>query len=437
MQNTYKYTLALAAALPLLAANRGSEVTFYRDVLPVVQKNCQNCHRPGEAAPMSFLTYKDTRPWAKAMKEAVLKKKMPPWFADPHVGTFVNDRSMPQADIDTIVKWADTGATEGDTKQAPAPLTFAEGWAIGKPDAVFELPESFTVPASGTIEYTYFIVPTGFTEDKWVKMAEARPGDRTVVHHIIAFIREPGSKWMRDYPVNKAFVPQKSNRGGGEGGGGGLFLAGYAPGAPPVQLRPGQAALVKAGSDVVFQMHYTTSGKQAIDRSRVGLVFATEPVKQRVLTLGAQNNKFVIPPNNASFAVDGAMTLHADAELVNLFPHMHLRGKSMEMRAVYPDGKKEKLLWVPGYDFSWQLWYEVPAGKMLPAGTRIEATGTFDNSANNKHNPDPNVEVRWGDQSWEEMMIGFFNVAIDVNMNPQDLVKPKKQAPPSSGAGAE
>jgi hypothetical protein len=426
----------VAASVAFAAGKADSQPTFYKDVLPVLQKNCQECHRPGEAAPMSFLTYKDARPWAKAMREAVLKKRMPPWFADPHVGKFTNDRSMSQPEIDTIVAWADSGAKEGNAKEAPPARTFVEGWRIDQPDVIFEMPEPYEVPATGTIEYTYYIVPTNFTEDKWVQMAEARPGNRALVHHIIAFVRDPKSKWMRDYPVGQAFVPKKRTQEGGEGGGGGMgeFITGYAPGAPPEQLRPGQAKLIKAGSDVVFQMHYTANGKPGSDRSRVGFVFAKEPVTHRVLTLAAANNKFVIPAGAASHSVDGAITIHGSGELISLLPHMHLRGKSMEIRAVYPTGEVEKLLWVPGYDFNWQLWYQLPRGKVLPAGTRIESTGTFDNSANNKHNPDPNSEVRYGDQSWEEMMIGFFDIAIDVKMNPADLLRaPKKPQP--SGAG--
>jgi hypothetical protein len=435
-----------ALTVPATAAPAGSKeagkntraATFYEDVLPVLQKNCQECHRPGEAAPMSFLSYNGTRPWAKAIKQAVLSKKMPPWFADPHVGKFTNDRTMPQAEIDTLAAWADAGAPAGDTQNAPPPRRFDEGWVIGKPDLVIEMPSEWDVPASGIIEYTYFIVPTGFTEDKWVQMAEARPGNRRLVHHIIAFVREPGSKWMRDYPVNEGFIPNK--RGGSGEDGGGQFLSGYAPGAPPEMLRPGQAKLIKAGSDIVFQMHYTADGKAGKDRSRLGIVFATDPVKQRVYTLAASNDKFVIPPGAPNHRVDGAITLHKDTELVSLLPHMHLRGKAMEIRAVYPAGETEKLLWVPRYDFNWQLWYQLPAGKVLPKGTRIEATGYFDNSPNNPNNPDATVAVRYGDQSWEEMMFGFFDVAFDKDLNPADIVRaPKKPgekpaAPASAGS---
>jgi hypothetical protein len=428
--------IALLAASLIPAAATAKTPTFYKDVLPVLQKNCQECHRAGEAAPMQFFTYQQTRPWAKAMKEAVISRRMPPWYADPHVGKFTNDRSLSKADIDTLVAWAESGAKEGKQKDAPPARTFADGWAIGAPDVVYELPEPYVVPAKGTIQYTYYIVPTGFTEDRWIQMAEARPGDRSVVHHIIAFIREPGSKWMKDYPAGKAFVPK---RGGGEGDGGmgGQFMTGYAPGAPPEVLRPGQAKLVKAGSDVVFQMHYTASGKEATDRSRVGMIFAKEKPAYKVLTLAAANNKFVIPPGAAAHKVDGAITLHADSELVSLLPHMHLRGKSMEIRAVYPTGEVEKLVWVPNYDFNWQLWYQLPPGKIIPKGTRIEATGTFDNSANNKYNPDPNVEVRYGDQSWEEMMIGFFDLSIPVDMNPMDLLRAPKKPASATGSGGE
>jgi hypothetical protein len=418
-------SLALSAVKP----------TFYKDVLPVLQKNCQGCHRSGEAAPMALLTYDQVRPWAAGIKEAVLSKRMPPWFADPHVGKFTNDRSMSDADRGTLLAWMETGFTKGNSADAPAPLTFAAGWSIDQPDAVFEMPSSYEVPAEGAVEYTYYIVPSGFTEDKWISMAEARPGARSVVHHIIVFAREPKSKWLRNYPVGQPFVPK--GRGGDEGGFGGEFVTGYAPGLPPEQLRPGQAKLIKAGSDLVFQMHYTASGKPARDQSKVGLVFAKEAPKQRVLTLAANNSKFVIPAGAPNHRVDASTTLHADTELVGLLPHMHLRGKAMEIRAVYPSGETEKLLWVPRYDFNWQLWYQVPLGKVLPKGTRIEATGYFDNSPNNKHNPNPDIEVRYGDQSWEEMMIGFFNVAFDATMNPMDILRaPKKNAPANrSGAG--
>jgi hypothetical protein len=429
----------LVCAAAAVAANTGStQITFYRDVVPVLEKNCQNCHRPGEAAPMSFLTYESTRPWAKAMKAAVLTRKMPPWLADPHYGKFANDRTLSQADINTIVGWVDTGAKPGDKGDALPPVEFTDGWAIPKPDVVLDMGMDFDIPASGTVDYQYIVVPTHFTEDRYVQFAEARPGDRQHVHHIIAFIREPGSPWLKEAQPGVPFVPaaairEASRRGGnrqrGEGGSAtGDFLCGYAPGAPPQTLRDGQAKLVKAGSDIVLQMHYTANGKEGHDRSKIGLVFAKEKPTQRMLTLAAVNDRFAIPPGDPNYEVESKITLQQDTLLTSLLPHMHLRGKDFEFRVVYPTGEKEVLLRVPKYDFSWQLWYVLDKPKLLPAGSTIECTAHFDNSPNNASNPDPTKEIHFGEQSWDEMMIGFFDVAVDFNTNPMDLVRPHKKA---------
>jgi len=289
----------LTAATLLPAANKAtgspSHVTFYRDVLPILQKNCQGCHRPGEAAPVSFLTYTETRPWAKAIRESVRLKRMPPWFAEPHVGKFANDRSLGQADIDTLAKWADGGALEGDPREGPAPVRFVSGWNIGEPDLVIGMPRPYKVVETGTIDYTYYVMPTGFTEDKWVRFAEVRPGNRKVVHHVIAFVREPGSKWLQDAVPGEPYVPKKDAKDSRGGGLGGQFLVGYAPGTVPDTLEPGQARLIKAGSDIILQMHYTAGGQEQEDQSKVGLIFAKEPPRQRVVTVAAMDTKFVIP----------------------------------------------------------------------------------------------------------------------------------------------
>ena len=437
-------------ALASAATTSGNQpVTYNKDVLPVLQKNCQTCHRPGEAAPMSFLSYQSTRPWAKAMKAAVLSKKMPPWFADSHYGKFSNDRTLAQPEIDTLVAWADSGAKEGDPKDAPKPLSFVEGWRIGQPDLVLSMPTAFSVPASGTIDYQYVIVPTGFTEDRYVQMAEARPGDPSVVHHIIAFIREPGNPWLQDAKLGVPFVPMeearkaardaersgKKNRGEGASFGGDM-LAGYAPGTVPNMMRPGEAKLIKAGSDIVLQLHYTATGKASSDLSKVGLVFSKDKPSVRVLSLAAMTPNFAIPPGDPNYRVDAKVTLQEDATLVNLLPHMHFRGKDFEYRVIYPTGERETLLKVPNYDFGWQLTYDLATPKLLPAGTIIECTAHFDNSANNKYNPDPTKEVHFGEQTWEEMMFGFFDVAVPVNKTAMDLMMPKKAAGAAhSGAG--
>ena len=421
--------LGLIAALAAVGATNRAPVTFNKDVLPILQKNCQGCHRPGEAAPMSLLTYQDARPWAKSVREAVLQKRMPPWFADPHFGKFANDRSLSQAEIDTLVAWADGGAREGDAKERVAAKAFLDGWNIGAPDAVIEMPSDFQVPASGTIEYHYIVIPTGFTEDKWVQMAEVRQGNRAVVHHVIAFIRKPGSKWLKDAQPGVPYVPKKrkdGQRDEGEGGSG-EFLVGLAPGTVPEVLAPGEGKLIKAGSDVVFQMHYTANGKAATDRSKVGLIFSKEPPTHRVLTAAASNRKFVIPAGAPHHRVDSEITLYDESVLTAFLPHMHLRGKDFEYRLVYPTGEKQVLLRVPRYSFNWQLSYYLEKPLVLPKGTKIECTAHFDNSANNAANPNPNEEVRWGDQSWEEMMIGFFDLRIPVGTDTERLFKKPKQ----------
>jgi hypothetical protein len=410
---------AVAFAAPAPTKN----VTFYKDVLPVLENNCQGCHRPGEPGPMSFMTYDSTRPWAKAIKQVVASKKMPPWFADPAHGKFANDRSLPEADVKTLISWVDGGAKAGNPKDAPKPMTFAEGWAIGQPDKIIEIPTAIDIPTSGVMDYKYVIVHTGFTEDKYVQFAEARPTDREHCHHILSFIREPGNPWFKDAPIGVAFIPSKDGKEGG--GGFGDNLAGYAPGMVPEMLKPGQAKLVKAGSDLVFQLHYTTDGKPGSDKTRVGLVFSKTQPTERVFSLAATNPKFAIPPGDANYRVDAKFVFQDEAELVMMLPHMHLRGKDFEFRLTYPDGTKETLLTVPHYSFAWQLSYYLAEPKKIPAGTVMECTAHFDNSANNPNNPDPSKEIHFGEQSWDEMMFGFFDVAIPFNKNPMDIMRPK------------
>jgi hypothetical protein len=417
--------LAMTSAAATKATTPSSQITFHKDVMPILQKNCQGCHRPGEAAPFSLLSYAEARPWAKAIRESVRLKRMPPWFADPHVGKFANDRSLAQSEIDTLVKWADTGAVEGNPKDSPAPREFHTGWNIPQPDLILEMPKAYHVPARGTIEYTYYVIPTGFTEDKWVRFAEVRPGNRKVVHHVIAFVREPGSKWLSKAMPGEPYVPVK---GDSEGEGSARqWLVGYAPGTLPDMLEPGHARLIKAGSDIVFQVHYTADGDEATDITKVGIVFAKEPPKQRVVMLSAMTKKFVIPPGADNYKVEAEITLQEDTTISALTPHMHLRGKAFEFRVVYPTGERQELLRVPRYDFNWQLSYEPASPIVLPKGSRIECTAWYDNSPNNPHNPDPKSEVRYGDQSWEEMMFGFFNATVDPQKDPADLVRGKKQ----------
>jgi len=427
--------LTLAVSAVAVAARNSSSVTYYKDVAPIVQNRCQECHRPGEVAPMSFMTYDQVRPWAKAMKIAVLTKKMPPWSADPHYGKFSNDRSLSQTEMDTLVAWVDAGSPAGNPKDAPKPREYTEGWQIGKPDVVYELPTPIDVPASGIVDYTYVVIPTNFTEDKWVQFAEVRPDARSAVHHVLAFLRPPGNNFMKDAQPGVPYIPRRpaseGRQGGQRGQGGniqdqipGEMLVGYAPGLPPAQCKPGEAKLIKAGSDIVLQLHYTPNGKAVTDRTKFGLIFAKEQPQKRVMSMMAMNYFIKIPAGDPNYEAHSLATLQQDVNLVSLLPHMHLRGKDFIYKAVYPSGETQVLLSVPKYDFSWQIQYALEQELLLPKGTRIECTAHYDNSANNPSNPDPTKEVRWGDQTFEEMMVGFFDVSFDAHSDPSALQRP-------------
>ena len=388
----------LLAGGALLAANvSGPAPTYSKDVARILNNRCVECHRSGEIAPMAFTSYKEVRPWAKAIQAAVVSRSMPVWLADAAHGSFRNDRRLSQREIDTISAWVAGGAPEGDAKSLPPAPKFEAGWNIGKPDQVFDIGTDFDVPAEGTVPYKYFRVPTNFTEDKWIQSAEIRPHQRTAVHHIIVFIQEPGSKG------NAAL--------GGEGG---SLLVGYAPGEQPMHLADGEARLVKAGSTLMFQVHYTPTGKAVKDRSYIGVKFSPEPPKYRALTGRALNFGFRIPAGDPNHEVKSSWTAKEDVELVGLMPHMHLRGKDFKYTVVYPDGREEVILNVPRYNFAWQLNYEMKAPMKLPKGTRIDCVAHFDNSPNNKFNPDATKEVKWGDQTWEEMMIGWFTYRVPI-----------------------
>jgi hypothetical protein len=357
---------------------------------------------------MSFLTYADTRPWAKAIREAVLTRKMPPWFADPNYGHFANDRSLSKSEIDTLVNWVDNGAPEGDPKDAPPPRQWPQVWNIRTPDAVLEMPAAFPIPRDGAIEYQYIILPTRFTQDKWVDQVEVRPSDRAAVDHAVVYIREPGSDWFKGRPSGEAFaLPIARSLTTSD------ILMVYTPGNSSDRWPPGMAKKIKAGSDLILQMHYTTHGKRAADQTRIAIAFAKEPPKQAILTLQMGSDKFIIPPGDPNYRVAVSGTLPNDALLLSLLPHMHLRGKGFEYQIVEPNGRVETLLKVTNYDFNWQLNYRLREPRLIRAGTRLVCAGYFDNSANNPRNPDPAAEVRFGEQSWEEMMIGFFDVAVD------------------------
>lgn len=365
------------------------QVTFAKHVAPILQGRCQECHRPGQIGPMPLLSYDNAVTWSQTIREVVEARRMPPWHADPKHGKFANDRSLTKEDRATLLAWIDHGCPNGDDKDLPAKREFVSDWVIGKPDVVLPFDQVARIPATAKngIRYQYFQVPTNFDEDRWIQAAEARPGNRAVVHHIIVYVRSASR-----------------NRVDGIGDG---FLVGQAPGDLPTILPTGAAKRLPKGASLVFQMHYTPNGTEQTDRSMVGLIFAKEPPKQVARTRAIAQKFLLIPPNADSYRATARTTFDNDTLLLSLLPHMHLRGKSFEYQAVYPDGKTEVLLSVPRYDFNWQSNYRLEKPLKLPAGTHIECTAHFDNSTANFNNPDATKWVRWGDQTWEEMMIGF------------------------------
>jgi hypothetical protein len=417
------------AALAADTSSTSSAVSFNKDVLPILQRNCQVCHRPGEIGPMSFLTYESTRPWAKAMRAAVLSRKMPPWFADPGAGHFANDRSLSPADINTIAAWADSGATEGNPQDKPAPLQWKQGWNI-QPDLIWEMPVTYEIPAKGTVEYTYFVTPTGLKEDTWVTMGEVRPEARGNVHHVIAYVRPPGSTWMKDAKVGVPYVPPKRETSQTQPNSQQLskdtneFLVGYVPGMQPQRYDVDHSAkLIPAGSDIVFEVHYTTNGKAGQDRSKVGLTLAKAPPEKRFITLVGRSLDFAIPPGDPNYEAKSLVRFDEPVEFVEEQPHMHLRGKDMTVKMTYPTGESETILNVPHYDFNWQLVYYHQKPLAIPKGTLMEITSHWDNSPNNKWNPDPTATVRWGDQSWDEMLVNHFGVVVDRSTDVRKIIE--------------
>jgi len=394
-----------------------STPTFYRDVLPILEQHCQSCHRAGAIGPMPLVTYGQTRPWARMIQEAVRLKKMPPWFADPRYGHFLNDPSLTAQQIETLSSWTDAPA--GDAHDAPAPRQLTDGWNIPQPDLVVRMPKPVEIPAHGDIEYTFEIVPTCFSRDMWVQMSEIRPSSRQSVHHAVVYIRPPDSRWLRHAPAGVPFTASsltgEQDRRGAHATDSDMLLV-YAPGSSPDHWPNGMAKLVPGGSDLVFQMHYTTNGHLGSDQTSIGIVFAKEPPRQRVLTLQLTNDSFVIPPGADDYRVEVHGTLPNDATLLSLFPHMHLRGKRFEYNLIHPDGGIEPLLLV-NYHFHWQLSYRLAEPRFLKAGTRLQAVAWFDNSRDNPHNPDPKKTVTWGSQTYDEMMVGFFDVAVPANVD--------------------
>ena len=360
----------------------GAVPTFTKDVAPILYKNCTQCHRPGEIAPMSLLTYEDARPWAKSMRDEVSDGTMPPWHADAPHGTFLNDRSLTAADKDVIIKWANGGAPKGDPKDLPATPVYSEGWVLGKPDAVFEMEEAYKLPADGTIQYQYFYLPTNFTEVKWVKSIEVRPSNRQVVHHVLVYYRatpdlqrtpvfRPNATLARTPPDAKDGVSLNKPRQGLPPR---RIIATYAPGTTYQVAPEGTAFRLEAGGIIELQMHYTTKGEAATDRTKVGLTFATGPAPRELRPGQFFNGSFTLPAGEANVEVPMDAEFLQDATVWGIFPHTHLRGKKWDYKLILPDGTSKTILSVPKYDFNWQTYYMFKEPLQVPKGAKIVAT---------------------------------------------------------------
>lgn len=421
----------------VLAAAAGEPVTFSRQVMPILQKHCQSCHRPGDIAPMSFLNYREVRPWAKSIREKVLNRTMPPWHADPQHGVFSNDRRLKQDEIDTLVRWVDGGAREGDKADLPPPAAFDEEWSIGKPDLVLTMTEEYTVEAKGQDQYIYFAIPTELAEERFIKAVEFRPGNRTVVHHGLVFLKAKGaplpSRSQTEVFNKAAGFPLFKGEGdalrvdpaapvhddacalpnGGSALGGNLtagrrpLIFSFAPGSRGDVWPEGTGMRMPPDSELMLQLHYVNTGTVEKDRSSVALIFTKERPRQIVEQQWVQNYYFKIPAQAKNHEVRACHTLKKDVEIRAIGPHMHTRGKDMELKAFAPGGNGETLIRVPAYDFNWQTTYVLKEPKLLPAGSRLEVTAHYDNSPGNPSNPDPSADVRWGDPTTDEMLIGI------------------------------
>jgi hypothetical protein len=375
-------------------------VTYHRDVAPILQANCQTCHRAGEVAPFALLTYRHARHWAPMIVEVTAAGTMPPWHANPAHGKFRNERRLTAAQKETLARWTEEGCPEGDPAEAPPPVAWPEGWGIGKPDLVLKMAEPFRVPAEGVIEYQHVILDPRATTDLWVSAIEVRPGNRRVLHHCNVYLQPPGEHDPRQ--TFETVGPLGSDS-----------VAAYAPGTGPTRYPPGMAKVIPAGWKIHLGLHYTPIGIPTSDQTEIGLQLADpRTLRRQVVTKLIEDKQLRIPPGASAHRVEHTFRLETSCQLVSLFPHLHFRGKAFRYVAEHPDGSAEVLLDVPAYDFNWQHRYELAEPKPLAAGTVIRCVAVYDNSAANPYNPDPTREVPYGEQVWDEMFYAAFEVAL-------------------------
>ncbi len=412
--------MAAIPAIPPRPASKASGVppqpTFARDVAPILYDNCVSCHRPGQAAPFSLLTYKDARKRAATIAAVTGQKIMPPWKAASH-GEFQNERHLTSAQIDTLTRWAKVGAPQGDPRSAPAPPRFRPDWVLGTPDLIAQPSESYTAPAEGRDVYRCFVVPTSLPADEYVASIDVRPGNRAVVHHVLAYVDTTGQARKLDA---KDAGPGYST-GGGIGFTPSGMLGGWAPGANPVELPPRTGVSLPKGADIILEVHYHPTGKTETDRTQVGLYLSKTPVEKPVRFFPLANTGMRIPAGAKDHAIHATMTAPADVTILNVFPHMHLLGRQMTVSATRPDGSVERLIHMPDWDFNWQGFYAYKEPVRLPRGTRIELVARYDNSPGNPRNPhSPPKDITWGEQTTDEMCLAYLGFIVDAERLPHE-----------------
>jgi len=399
---------AYGAEVASAADGTAAKYTYTKDIAPLIEAKCAECHHPGGIGPFSLSNYRQVRGWGKMIKEVVNDGRMPPWHADPNVGHWANDRSLKPEEKAMVAAWVDAGMPQGN----PSDLATAEAvnrseWRIGTPDVIFEMPGEGRVEPTGVVPYQYFETKTNFTEDVWVSAMECLPGNPKVVHHIIMFVSDPKQPMnFRDEEV------------GEESTGG--FLDAFAPGGVPQILPPGRARKIPAGASLIWQVHYTPTGKLELDKSRFGIKFAKGHITHQMMTGNVINTDFEIPARTDDFVVEAKLPFSSPVTVMSLAPHAHYRGKAFDYYLIHPDGKEEHVISVPKYDFNWQTTYDFATPLEVPAGAKMHVVAKYDNTDKNPYNPDPDKNVRWGDQTWEEMMIGFFHYAREVDVQVDD-----------------
>lgn len=405
-------SICALAALPLAAAETdatSATPTFNRDIAPILYKNCSNCHRPGEVAPFSLLTYDDAAKRAKQIAAVTQARFMPPWKAEPGYGHFLNERRLTDQQLAAIRDWAAHGALEGDPSQKPTPPKFSDGWQAGDPDQVVAMSQPYALPAEGPDVFRCFVIPLNAAQDEYVSQVEFRPGNRRVVHHAILFLDNTGQAHRREKVPGQGY-----DCVGGPGltiGGG---LGGWAPGTLPNHFEDGIAQIVPKGADLVMQLHYHLSGKPEQDLSQVGLKFSKTPPVRGLTLLTVGNASIDIPAGENNYVVKASATLPMDSEVIGVFPHAHYLCKDMKVEARLPDGTVQPLIWIKDWDFNWQGSYRYVSPIKLPKGSQIAMQYSYDNSTANPRNPsNPPREVKFGEQTTNEMAFTFVQVTLD------------------------